>query len=412
MQKILFLFLTLLFQVTLKAQTSNDNVLHKVGTTDSLYSVILGEQRNIFVQFPAEYSENGNKKYPVVFILDGDVLLPTVENVQSFYSGGFTPEMVLIGISNDKNRTRDLTTSIITEKYGMPFHVESGGADEFGRFIEEELIPYVEKKYPVTNFRTLIGHSYGGLFTIYTLIHSPALFSNYIAIDPSLDWDNQKLLREAQEKFPGQNYEGKSLFMALSGQLNKQDPNMTIDNVMKDTTLLTLFPRSNITFSNLVKQNNKNGLAFEWKFYPRDLHGTIPYPSIMDGMIFNFEWYQMENTDKFNSPLTPKEELFKIINYRAGKLETYFGYMAPPYPEDVLNVLGDMSIDMAQLEKAKMFFEFAIKFYPDSGDGYHSMANYYEKNNDYNNAIKYLSKALELSGNDSYRSRIEELKKK
>lgn len=386
--------------------------LKKIGTIDSLYSETLKEYREIYIQLPDNYKPEENRKYPVTYILDGEVLLSTVNNVQSFYSGGFTPEMVLIGVSNAKNRTRDLTTSKITKKYGMPFNEENGEADNFSEFIEAELIPFIENKYPVSSFRTLIGHSYGGLFAIYTLINHPQLFSNYLAIDPSLDWDNQNLLAEVQEKLSSQNYNGKSLFMSLSGQLHMQNPKITIQNVMQDMSDFTLFARSNIAFSSMVKQNDKNGLAYEWKFYPKDLHGTIPFPSIMDGLIFDFEWFQMENTDKFNSPATSKEELFSIVNYRAKKLKDYFGYLVPPYPEDLFNALGYMSLDMEQLKKAQMFFEYAIEFYPDSPNTYDSMSEYYERINDYDNAIEFATKAYAISGNNYYKQRIETLKKK
>ena len=379
---------------------------------DSLYSEILKEYRTFYVQFPANYQANSSEKYSVAFVLDGEVLLPTAYNVQNFYSGGFTPEMILIGISNANNRTRDLTTSKVEEIHGRPFNGESGGASAFIKFIETELIPDVEAKYPVTNFRTLIGHSYGGLFTLYTLVNHPHLFSNYIAIDPSLDWDNQKLLGESEEKLATINYKGKSLFMSLGGQLHFQNPKVTIDNVMEDSSEFTLFSRSNIAFSNLVKKSNKNGLAFEWKFYPRDLHGTIPFPSIMDGLIFNFEWYRMENTAKFNDPSTSKEELSKLINYRAEKLKRYFNYTVPPYPEDLMNALGYMSLDLGDTEKSKMFFEFLIQFYPNNANSYDSMADYYERNKDYDNALKFVRKAYEISGSDYHKERIQELKEK
>jgi len=390
----------------------NQQFLKKIGIIDSLYSETLKEYREIYIQLPTNYNPKKNKKYPVVYTLDGEVLISTVNNVQGFYSGGFTPEMVLVGISNANNRTRDLTTSKITKKYGMPFNEENGEADNFSKFIEAELIPFIENKYPVTSFRTLIGHSYGGLFAIYILINHPQLFTNYLAIDPSLDWNDQKLLTEAQDRLSSQNYKGKSLFMSLNGQLHMQNPMVTLENVMKDTSDFTLFARSNITFSNMVEQNITNGLAYEWKFYPRDLHGTISFPSIMDGLIFDFEWYQMENTDKFNSPTTSKEELFSIVNYRAKKLEDYFGYSAPPYPEDLFNALGYMSLDMEQSEKAKMFFEFAIEFYPNSPNTYDSMSEYYERINDYDNALKFATKAYEISHNDYYKQRMETLKKK
>ena len=349
------LIIALFFQQFVTSQTNKEHqFLQKIGVLDSIYSKSLNEYRKIYVQLPANYNPTSNQKYPVVYVLDGEVFLPTVHNVHSFYSGGFMPEMVVIGISNANNRMRDLTTSKVTEMYGMPFKQENGEAANFSKFLETELIPFVENKYPTTNFRTLIGHSYGGLFTIYTLINHPHLFSNYLAIDPSLDWDHQKLLSQAKEKLKSQNYKRKSLFMSLGKQLHMQNPKVTIENVMKDTSDFTLFARSNITFSSMVKQNKNNGLAFKWKFCPNDVHGTISFPSIMDGLIFDFEWFQMEHTDKFNSPDTSKEELSTIIKNRANKLKNYFGYAVPPYPQDLLNVLGHMSLDMGQLEKSKI----------------------------------------------------------
>ena len=153
---VLTIGLIIFFQQFVKAQgNQNQQFLQKVGVLDSLYSKILNESRKIYIQLPASYTPEKNQKYPVVFILDGEMFLPTVNDVQNYYSGGFTPEMVLVGISNDKNRIRDLTTSTITTKYGMPFNEKNGEADNFRKFIETELIPFIENKYPVTNYRTL-----------------------------------------------------------------------------------------------------------------------------------------------------------------------------------------------------------------------------------------------------------------
>jgi len=399
--------LTVFLQQFAYSQTNQNNqFLQKVGAIDSLYSKTLEEYRTIYVQLPADYKPDENIKYPVVFVLDGEVFLPTVNDVQNYYSGGFTPEMVIVGISNDKNRMRDLTTSKVTEMYGSPFKQENGEAANFSKFIETELIPFIEKKYPVTNFRTLIGHSYGGLFTIYTLIHHPQLFSNYLAIDPSLDWDNQRLIKEAKDKVSSADCKGKSLFMSLGGS------GRTLNEIKKDTTDFTIFSRSNIAFSEILNQNKQNQLAFEWKFYQRDLHGTISFPSIMDGLISVFEWYQMENVDKYNMPTTTADEINKIVRYRQHKLETHFGYAVPPFPEFLINMQGYMSMDMDQMERAKMYFELTIEYYPNSPNSYDSMADYYERNGDNENALKFVAKAYEISGDDSYKDRIEALKKK
>ncbi|WP_339685928.1 alpha/beta hydrolase-fold protein [uncultured Nonlabens sp.] len=404
--------MSFLLQQFTNGQTDSDlQFLQKIGTLDSIYSKTLNEYREIYIQLPADYNPAEDKKYPVVYVLDGEVFLPTVTNVLRFYSGGFIPEMVVVGISNDKNRMRDLTTSTVTEMYGMPFKQKNGEAANFSNFLETELIPFVEKKYLVTNFRTLIGHSYAGLFTLYSLVHQPHLFSNYLAIDPSLDWDHQKLLKEAKDKITSTDFKGKSLFMSLGGQVHMQKPNMPLEEVKKDSTDFTLFARSNLAFSELLNNSKQNELSFEWKFYPRDLHGTIAVPSIMDGLISVFQWYQMEHIDAYNTPTTTVEELTKVLRYRQNKLQTYFGYSVPPLPYFLLYIQGDMNMDMDQMDKAKMYFDFAIEYYPENVNAYSALATYYVRNNDKRNAIKFFTQALEISGDDSYKKRIEELKK-
>ncbi|NNE13647.1 MAG: alpha/beta hydrolase, partial [Saprospiraceae bacterium] len=370
--KNVFVILCLIFLLpTLEAQSDSEYLI-KIGKPDSLYSKVLDENRKFWIQYPEFF--NPNNKYPVLYVLDGSVHLPAVSNVHSYYSGGFMPEMIIVGVSNQTNRTRDLTATKVTFRRGVTYNQESGGADDFMQFISSELIPYVESKYPVTNYRTLIGHSYGGQFVINALFNHTDLFQNYIAIDPSLDWDNQVMLKQAKEVLKSKSFEGKSLFVTLAGQLHLQNNEITIDNVMKDTSEYTLFARSNIAFSKLLEQYESNGLNSNWKFYPNDLHGTIILPSILDGLIFLFKWFPIEHTDKFNSPETPNKELISIIRAREAKLKKHFGYDVPPFDESLFNMLGYMNMDMGQPDKALSFFQLNIEYNPESANAYDSLA--------------------------------------
>ncbi len=408
MRTVLYVIIGLVLQHTICAQS---DYLYQIGKKDSVYSNILNESRDIYVQLPYSYNANSNEKYPVIYILDGDVLLPTVVNVHDFYSGGFMPEMIIVGISNAENRTRDLTTSKITSRRGMPYNEEHGEAKYFLSFIKTELIPYIESKYAVTNYRTLIGHSYAGLFTIYTLLNEPDLFANYISIDPSLDWDDQKIMKQAKSDFLNKNFHGKGLFMSLGGQLHMQDSGITIENVMQDSSEYTLFARSNIELYQSIEGNKNSNLQFTWQFYPKELHGTIPQPSIKDGLIAMFEWFQMEDTYAINNPETGVDELQRIIEHRAEKLKKHFGYFVPPYPEDLLNMCGYMNMEMEQPDKSKLYFEKAMEYYPNSDNAYDSMADYYESQKDYASALKYVTKAYEISGSDYHKERMEQFKK-
>jgi len=380
---------------------------------DSIFSKTLSESRDFWVRLPANFQPDNNEKYAVIYLMDGFSLEGTLEAVYGNYWGHYLPHMILVGVSNRSNRVRDLTTSQIKMRRGSAFNSETGGAETFTKFMEEELIPYIDSKYPTMAYRTLIGHSYAGLFTINMMVNHAHIFQNYIAIDPSLDWDDQKLLKEVKEKLSTESYEGKSLFVSLAAeQLHMWNEEITMENIMDDSSEFTLFPRSIIEFSNYTKSQKQNGLNFSWKVYNEDLHGTVPLPSIRDGLIFLFEWYQFKSPQKYNNPETPIEELVSLLKEQEQIYTERFGVPTAPMIDEMLNGYGYMNMQMGQSKKAFIFFEMNIKYNPTSANAYDSMAEYYESQNDKENAIKYLNKAYEISGGNFYKKRIEALNKK
>ena len=380
---------------------------------DSIFSKTLSESRDFWVRLPDNFQPDNDEKYAVIYLMDGFSLESTLEAVYGNYWGHYLPHMILVGISNRKNRTRDLTTSQIKMRRGSAFDSETGGAETFTKFMEEELIPYIDSNYPTMAYRTLIGHSYAGLFTLNMLVNHKHLFQNYIAIDPSLDWDDQKLLKETKEKLKTESYEGKSLYVSLAAeQLHMWNEEITMENIMDDSSEFTLFARSIIEFSNYTKSQKQNGLNFSWKVYNEDLHGTVPLPSIRDGLIFLFEWYQFKSPQKYNNPETPIEELVSLLKEQEQIYTEHFGVPTAPMIDEMLNGYGYMNMQMGQPKKAFMFFEMNIRYNPTSANANDSMAEYYEFQNDKENALKYLNKAYEISGDDYYKERIEALNKK
>ena len=382
-------------------------------TIDTLFSKTLDEYREFWVKLPENYDFNNDQEYPVVYLLDGFSLQNSLETVYDNYWGHYLPHMILVGISNRTNRTRDLTTSKVNMRRGSSFKKESGGAENFTEFMENELIPYIDNKYKSLGHRTLIGHSYAGLFTINMLINHKHLFQNYIAIDPSLDWDNQKLLKEAKEKLTSESYKGKSLFVSLAAeQLHIWDEEVTMENIMNDSSEFTLFARSIIEFSNFTKSQKNNGLNFSWKVYNEDLHGTVPLPSIRDGLIFLFEWYQFKSPQKYNNPATPIEELVSLLKKQEQIYSQNFGVPTAPMISELLSGYGYMNMQMEQYEKAFMFFQMNIKYNPKNPTAYEAMADFYEFQKDKENTLKYLNKAFNLSGENYYKLKIEAIYKK
>jgi predicted alpha/beta superfamily hydrolase len=184
---ILFLFHEMSAQSELTESEVNETLI-----IDTIYSETIEEYREFWVKYPETYNPNSPLKYPVVYLIDGFSLKNSLETIYDNYWGHYLPNMILVGISNKANRTRDLTTSQIKSRRGRTMAESTGGAERFTQFIEKELIPYIDKNHPTTPYRTLIGHSYGGLFTLNVLMNHQHMFENYIAIDPSIEWDNQK----------------------------------------------------------------------------------------------------------------------------------------------------------------------------------------------------------------------------
>lgn len=155
-------------------------------------SSIVGQEYDVYVQMPGNYSDT-NKTFPVLYVLDGQWDFSLVNAIvgQQYYDG-FVPAVIIVGITwggtnpnYDMLRARDLTPT------NVGWSPQSGGAPKFLAFIKNELIPFIESRYRVAkNDRTLIGSSYGGLFTLYAMFHETALFQRYVLTSPSLGWDN------------------------------------------------------------------------------------------------------------------------------------------------------------------------------------------------------------------------------
>lgn len=127
--------------------------------------------------------------------------------------------------------------------------------------------------------------------------------------------DNQKLLHHAKARLQATDFDKKSLFVSLSAaSLHMQDEGVTMENVMTDTSEYTVFARSILKLSKFAEALEDNGLRFFWKYYLKDIHGTVSLPTIRDGLISIFEWYQLESFWKLNDSETPINELLELIN--------------------------------------------------------------------------------------------------
>lgn len=413
MKKLLFLFATAVFFTACQfSSTPETSPLPEpqfvIGNMDSLHSNILDETREIWVHVPGNQGDGlfSQVKYPVLFLLDAPDHFHAVTGMIKHMSGNaISPEMVVVGIPNT-DRTRDLTPTHVDVVFGdSTFARTSGGGDAFLEFMEKELIPYVENNYPVTGYRTFVGHSFGGLIAVYTLYTKPELFSNYVAIDPSLWWDYPVMLDMADSVFTNTDFKGKAMFVGVA---NTMEEGMEIADVRSDTSQTTRHIRSILRFVEKVPEKSQN-LTFDWKYYADDDHGSVPLITEYDALRFLFPWYRLKGLDKFFQPGTEEtaQNLITLIDSHYAQVSDHFGYEVLP-PEQTINSLGYNFIQNKP-EFAFELFDLNIKNYPQSANVFDSMGDYYLAQSDTLKAIANFQTAFEMGESPLTKEKLDSL---
>ena len=237
----------------------------KIGIKDSVQSKILNENRQLMVSLPKDY-DISKETYPVLFLLDGTEFTFMEGRVVTYKLG---LDMIIVAIANT-DRDRDM----------MPlsrpsYEVKNPEADNFISFLENELIPHIDKNYRTNGQETIRGKSLSGLFVMYAFISNPTVFDNYIGNCAGWFADMNDFFNElTDEAFQNKdNFTGKKLFVAnsLSDPL---DPNQEIHQSVVD-------------FSMRIQMELDNRIKFEYMSYENA--GHIPYASFYDGMKFIFE---------------------------------------------------------------------------------------------------------------------------
>lgn len=277
------LFGLILFLFTTTSIIAQAKVLNE--RRDTIHSKILNEARFMSVHIPEGSGISASQRFPVIYVLDGGVHFPTVTDILSrLYKETGDSKVIVVGIGNIWERDRDYTPTRITSSPWMDPHTikKTGGGEKFISFLEKELIPYINLKYPASDTRVLLGHSFGGLAVINTLLNHTKLFKHYIAIDPSMWWDDQKLVKKADTVLSKNRFENNSLFIAVANTMNKEMADVV--QLKSDTTVKTALTRPTLSLVDHIIANKQNKLKLEWKYYKEENHMSIVPSATYDAL--------------------------------------------------------------------------------------------------------------------------------
>jgi uncharacterized protein len=233
-----------------------------IGDTFTMDSKSLGETRRINVYLPPGYAESHDARVPVLYMPDGGMaedFLHVAGLVQIGVTNGTMRPFLLVGIENTQRR-RDMTGPTENEE-DKKIAPRVGGSEAFRRFIRDELMPQVKKRYRTTNETAIVGESLAGLFVVETFLLEPELFDTYIALDPSLWWNNQALVKGAAERLRSRPNLEKTLYFASSDE----------KGIVEVTQ----------RFSEVLSKSAPPRLHWHYEKMPEEKHSTIYHPAAL-----------------------------------------------------------------------------------------------------------------------------------
>lgn len=300
-----------------------------IGERDTIFSKILNENYELWIYTPNGLKSNSKEIYPVLYLLDGDNNFHATTGIVEFLSKNqICPEMIVVGILNN-NRNRDFLPTHDPSMEG------SGEADQFTKFLRDELISYIDSVYQTAPYKMLIGHSLGGVLVINTLIHYPEIFNSYIAIDPSLWWDNKVMINQLRTSVANSNFSDEVLYMTSANLIRGSDST----TILNDTTNITNGVRTNFEFYRLLDSTKSiTGINSKFHYYPNETHPTLPMISIYDGFQYIFDFYKRPSFARVSDTTFQAKEIL-LDHYK--KVSDKFGYKVLP-PDDLINGIAFM----------------------------------------------------------------------
>ena len=330
-----------------------------VYTQYKINSLALGEERSVLVRVPANY-ERTDEKFPVVYMTDAhppyNAMMAGIIEQQAW--GGQMPEMILVGIQNT-NRSRDLTPT--DDRNGGTV----GGGAKFLQFIETEVIPLIEKTYRTEPFRIFAGHSLGGLFAVYAFTARPDLFNAYIVASPVLNYDDNFVIKSAEDLFKQKKDWKKTMFISIG---NEPD-----------------YVKGFNSFQDLLKRAKPKNFEYEFREFKDDNHASSVLPAYYAGLRKIFAGWTPPPTGSVAD---------LEIHYK--RLSERFGYKIP-IPESILNQIGYQFLRANNYAEAIEVFKKNIENHPNAANCYDSLAETYEKSGSLKLAKENYEKAYKMA---------------
>ncbi len=360
MNKNLLLLAFLCLATLLSAQVSKE----------TFESYKLGEDRTLRTFIPSTYSESeDNVPQALIIVLDADYLFETVvANVKYYSYFEKMPSAIVVGI--DQNRQGERYDDCdYSDADGFP----QGKGNDFFDFISSELVPYLEGKYDLANFKMIVGHGITANFINYYMFFDKPLFNGYLALSPGLAPNMEQRIYD--NLFGVQN---KTFYYLATAQNDIKSNRERIETL--DAALKT----GENEFANYYFDN-----------FPLADHNTLPSYGIPKAFDHIFKLYEPITPKEFKEEMLAYEEgpVFDYLVERYNTIESLFGFRKPYMLNDIMATYAAIK-KKEDLESLELLAKLTKKEFPETMMGFFLQAEYYELLGEPKKALKAYEKSF------------------
>ncbi|UTW60243.1 hypothetical protein KFE96_07995 [Kordiimonas sp. SCSIO 12603] len=338
----------------------------ELGKRYLLQSGILEEEREILVHLPKSYdpSDGNTQKYPVIVVLDGDSHFGHATLGSGLLEeNSRMPEAIIVAIPNGRGtRGRDMAREM----------------DKFRNFIGNEVLPFVEAKFPTSGHKTLFGHSLAGYFTLSVLADDGDMFDAYVAASPVVQVRNSELLGKFEKIFSEKAGLTKSLYFTLADEAE--------EGVRATSALNNMVA--------LFKEKAPENFDWRYDFIDNQVHMTTPFLTVYQGLSHSFADYQ--------APRYVTKEEFEKAGGMAG-LQAFFERRAGKYntpdtiPSEVMQNTGFLYSSAGDHEGAIKLLAANLDNHKEDLFAYHALGRAYGAAELFEDAVKTYEMAVVLA---------------
>lgn len=362
-----------------------------IGQRVSIPSEVHQEHRELLIYTPVSYGLHESSKYPVLYIMDADYNFHYVTGLVELLSSisPHIPEMIIVGLSAKGTIT-------YRRESKPPYDLQdSGEANKTIQYIKDDVMPYVKSHYLTADYHLLAGHSIGGLFTTYAMLNEPQLFNAYIAISPSLWWQDQAVRSHTLKRFEKREQIPARYYITLG---NEQG--MGVHG-----------------FVEMLQSKGPRSLDLHFKHFPEESHGSVGLPSYRWALEDIFQDVKLQDRH-FAEPVSVSnyaqlsEKVYGVkmpiastylrnTSYAHAndikQMEAIETALMKHYPEQVdtfRNIVVEGLLTVDKIDKASVFLQRAVQNNPQSFETMANQSRLYHKQGKHTQALKSINAAI------------------